>query len=190
MTWFDHDTGSVWSQPQGEAILGPLTGERLELLPSTLSTWGDWRETFPDTLALDTQTVGVDFRLSELSVVASVGEETIAIEWDQLQDFGQYATELGGEPILLIAEPGTDRWAGYSRLVDGEERDLVLEAGVIVDPETGNRWDPSLGAPLDGQGEPLDRVSVFSSFDSDYLVHFPDGELIDLELQRRLSDEG
>lgn len=23
MTWWDHDTGSVWSQPTGEAILGP-----------------------------------------------------------------------------------------------------------------------------------------------------------------------
>ena len=44
MTWYDHETGSVWSQPTGEAILGPLTGTKLELLPSTLTTWGDWRD--------------------------------------------------------------------------------------------------------------------------------------------------
>ena len=39
MTWWDHDTSSVWSQPTGEAILGPLKGERLELVPSTLTEW-------------------------------------------------------------------------------------------------------------------------------------------------------
>ena len=27
MTWWDHDTGSVWSQPLGEAVMGPRTGD-------------------------------------------------------------------------------------------------------------------------------------------------------------------
>lgn len=34
LTMFDHATGSVWSQISGEALLGPLSGDRLELLPS------------------------------------------------------------------------------------------------------------------------------------------------------------
>jgi hypothetical protein len=33
MTWFDHATGSVWSQPLGLAIAGPRRGQRLDLLP-------------------------------------------------------------------------------------------------------------------------------------------------------------
>ena len=53
MTWWDHETGSIWSQPRGEAILGPLTGARLELWPSTLTTWDAWRTAYPETRALD-----------------------------------------------------------------------------------------------------------------------------------------
>jgi hypothetical protein len=50
MTWWDHDTSSVWSQPTGEAILGPLKGERLELVPSTLTELAE-RGVVHDTLA-------------------------------------------------------------------------------------------------------------------------------------------
>ena len=47
MTWFDHATGSVWSQPLGLAIAGPRRGQRLDLLPSLLTSWGAWREAYP-----------------------------------------------------------------------------------------------------------------------------------------------
>ena len=52
MTWYDHATGSVWSQPLGAAIAGPQAGRRLALLPAQLTTWGQWRAAHPDTLAL------------------------------------------------------------------------------------------------------------------------------------------
>ncbi len=38
MTWWDHSTGSIWSQPLGEAIAGPLKGETVELLPSQFTS--------------------------------------------------------------------------------------------------------------------------------------------------------
>ena len=52
MTWYDHDTGSVWSQPLGSAIAGPLAGATLRLLPASLAEWGRWRAAYPDTLVL------------------------------------------------------------------------------------------------------------------------------------------
>ena len=181
MTWFDHDTGSVWSQPLGEAILGPLKGETLELLPSTLSTWEDWKRQFPDTLALDTRTVDGGFSLDQLVVVGSVNGDSAAIAFRQLSDVGALSTEIGGEPVLFVADPEIARWAVFSRLVDGEELNLELRDGEVFDPESGHRWDPGLGAPRSGQGTVLDRVPAFSSFGSDYRVFFPDGELIDLD---------
>lgn len=54
MTRWDHETGSVWSQSRGEAIMGELKGVRLEPMASTLSHWSAWREAHPETLALDT----------------------------------------------------------------------------------------------------------------------------------------
>ena len=52
MTWYDHDTGSVWSQPLGAAIAGPLAGAALRLLPAQLAEWGRWRAAYPHTLVL------------------------------------------------------------------------------------------------------------------------------------------
>ncbi len=49
---YDRATGSLWSQLLGRAIRGPRTGERLRLLPSRLTTWGEWREGHPDTRVL------------------------------------------------------------------------------------------------------------------------------------------
>jgi hypothetical protein len=46
---YDTRTGSLWSQLLATAVRGPATGTRLELLPVTLSTWGEWRASHPDT---------------------------------------------------------------------------------------------------------------------------------------------
>ena len=57
MTWWDHETGTVWSQPIGEAIVGPRKGDQVELLPSELTVWSSWREAHPGTLALDARLI-------------------------------------------------------------------------------------------------------------------------------------
>ena len=49
---YDRQTHSLWSQLQKEAIAGPLTGERLQLLPSLQTTWKRWKSLYPDTLVL------------------------------------------------------------------------------------------------------------------------------------------
>ncbi len=49
LVMYDRRTGSLWSQILATAIRGQRTGETLELLPSVLTTWGDWRASHPDT---------------------------------------------------------------------------------------------------------------------------------------------
>lgn len=49
LVMFDQATGSFWSQILARAICGPLTGETLEILPASVATWGNWRESHPDT---------------------------------------------------------------------------------------------------------------------------------------------
>ncbi len=56
MVMFDHQTGSYWNQVSGEAIVGPLTGKRLEILPGQMTTWGRWKELYPNTLGLSEDT--------------------------------------------------------------------------------------------------------------------------------------
>ncbi len=52
MVMYDHETGSYWFQVLGEAIVGPLTGKRLEMLPATNVTWGEWKRLHPETQIL------------------------------------------------------------------------------------------------------------------------------------------
>jgi hypothetical protein len=52
MTWYDHETESIWSQPWGRAIIVPYKGIELFLLPSELTTWGEWRARHAYTTAL------------------------------------------------------------------------------------------------------------------------------------------
>ena len=52
LVMYDHQTGSYWFQVIGEAIVGPLTGSWLQLLPSQTTTWGRWKELHPKTKVL------------------------------------------------------------------------------------------------------------------------------------------
>ncbi len=53
---YDHQTESLWSQIQQEAVTGPLTGTRLRLLPLVHTTWQAWRAERPKTQVLSTDT--------------------------------------------------------------------------------------------------------------------------------------
>ena len=52
MVMYDHQTGSYWFQVGGEAVVGAMTGARLNLLASTTMEWGDWRRLNPETRVL------------------------------------------------------------------------------------------------------------------------------------------
>lgn len=49
---YDSATDSRWSQLLATAVRGPATGTTLELVPSSLTSWADWRGAHPDTVVL------------------------------------------------------------------------------------------------------------------------------------------
>ena len=52
MTWWDHETQSIWSQPWGAALAGPLEGARLDMIPANIVPWSAWLKEHPDTQLL------------------------------------------------------------------------------------------------------------------------------------------
>ena len=52
---FDRETESLWSNLTGEPVIGRLAEDPvpLEVLPLTLTTWGEWRSRHPTTTVLD-----------------------------------------------------------------------------------------------------------------------------------------
>jgi hypothetical protein len=53
---FDRQTDSLWSQLLQQAITGPLTGNKLVILPADHTTWELWRNRHPDTLVMSPKT--------------------------------------------------------------------------------------------------------------------------------------
>ena len=52
LVMYDRQTESLWSQLLGKAIIGPMKGTPLTMLPATVMTWGVWRQEHPDGLLL------------------------------------------------------------------------------------------------------------------------------------------
>ena len=111
MTWFDHATGSVWSQPLGQAIAGPLAGHSLELMPSQLTTWRLWLAAHPETrvLAADIPAAPYSGRKPGADHVAGVvlGNRAMAWPYVSVRDSGPIAAEVGGVNLVISADPVT-----------------------------------------------------------------------------------
>lgn len=186
MTWWDHDTGSVWSQPLGEAILGPRKGQKLELLASTLTTWADWQESHPDTFALAVASSPRGFALDQMSIVIELGTASASFPVADIREAIVINAEVGGEPVAVVVEPETDNWAVFSREVDGRVVDLTvdrgvggLEAAALGEVGGGGRWDIASGLRERSPGESLPLLPGFTAFQRDYWTFFPDGQVWD-----------
>lgn len=178
MTWWDHDTGSIWSQPLGESIAGPRKGDRLELFPVQFTTWDAWREANPSTLALDAPAAVTGFDLERLLIVVEFGDEAVGYPVAEVQRLGVINDVVAGVEIAVVTDPNAPaRWAVFSRRLDDRVVELVVEDGELHDLETATIWDPNLGIGRDGElaGEVLNKLAAITSFPDDYDTFWPDG---------------
>jgi hypothetical protein len=56
LVFYDRATETFWDQVEARGIVGPLTGEKLTLVPVTMTRWSRWRDAHPDTVVLSTNT--------------------------------------------------------------------------------------------------------------------------------------
>jgi len=178
MTWWDHDTGSIWSQPLGEAIVGPRKGQTVELLPVSFSTWSAWRDAHPDTLALDAPASRTGFDLDEFLIVVDFTAEAVAYPANEVQGRGVINDVVADLEIAVVADPADpQRWRVFSRRLDDATIVLGLDGDRLVDRATGSVWDPVTGQAIDGprRGQFLDILPALTSFPGDYDTFWPDG---------------
>ncbi len=181
MTWYDHETRSIWSQPWGRAIEGPRRGITLFLLPSQLTTWGAWRREHPESLVMVTDFErygGSRTRFREGFVIGVILEDaakaypfSLARERRVINDW------VGDHPVLVWASE--DNFHAYLRRVGDMVLTFRAEGDDVVDGETGSRWDVARGlavsGPLRGQG--LLALPVTSAFDWAWLDFYPESEI-------------
>jgi len=179
MTWFDHDTGPVWSQPLGEAIVGDRKGQAIDLMASQLTSWETWKQDHPGTVALDVPAGPSGFDLSFLSIVVDFTEEVGVYSVAALNTWGPANDVVAGVPLAVVIDPAqNDRWKVFHRKVGDTLLTLSISDGVLVDIETGTSWDPGTGRALDGplEGEILDSLPGFTSRQSDARTFWPDAK--------------
>ncbi len=184
MTWWDHDTGSIWSQPLGEAIAGPRKGQTVELLPMSYTTWGAWQQAHPNTVALDAPAARTGFNLDTFYLVVDFDTEAKAYPVPDLRQVGVVNDQVAGADIAVVIDPADQqRWTVFSRQLGAQSGDdtvtLSLEGDALVDTESGSIWDPVTGVALSGprQGQVLDRLPAFTSLPDDYDTFWPEGTL-------------
>jgi hypothetical protein len=180
MVMLDYDTGSYWWQVAGQAIVGELSGEKLQVLPSRMATWAEWQATNPETLVLSQDTgfarnyeqdpfLGFDqsvnqgrfvFPVSQDAMDARLnpGDKVISIESGAgarayLLDPEVpivYQDQVDGQRIVIFSSPNGPSGSAYFADLEGVEHSFILDGGKYIDEGTGSIWDLA-GRAIEGQ---------------------------------------
>jgi hypothetical protein len=124
----DRETGTRWSHLLGAAVVGPLKGEELRMIPHTFTTWGKWRRAHPHGLVLspalapydsyegyyESSQTGIigrrreDPRLEPKDVVLGVMSPSAkAYALRDLERLGRIRDELAGQAVEVVYDPGS-----------------------------------------------------------------------------------
>jgi hypothetical protein len=171
MVMLDYETGSYWWQVAGRAIVGTLTDEQLTALPSTTTTWAEWRDLHLDSLVLSRDTgfdrpyhrdpfgsyadfvnagqfafpVGEsanDPRLLPATKVLLVKLEDEARAYPLTVDSpAVMQDELAQTPVVVLTDPQSESGSVFLATVAEDTLTFRSENGAITDLETGSSWD-------------------------------------------------
>lgn len=184
MTWWDHETGSVWSQVWGQAIAGPLKGTTLNLIPASITPWETWQREHPHTLAMTNDKDGLFGREEQPRdgwvVGITIGEYAKAYDFPALVREGVVNDFVGPYPVALYADGDTRDVKVYLRQVENQVLRFRLdETGeYLIDAETETLWRLTNGLATEGpfEGQALLSVPYLSSFDWAWLDFHPQSE--------------
>lgn len=204
LVMYDRQTESLWSQLLGEAVSGEMQGAELEYLPSIMTTWEDWVERHPNTLAivkgysgnrdpyLDYYRSGsagvigrtnIDERLAtkEFVIGVDVSENAVAFPFSILNNEPVVNYDIGELSIVVVFDPGPGAGAVWERRL---ENGKVLSfspagAGMMVDLETNSLWNGISGQSVMGdlEGTTLKRVMSTQSFWFGWVDFHPDTDV-------------
>lgn len=181
MALFDHATGSVWAQHYGRAIMGDLMDTELEVIQYTLTTWGDWLELNPSSLAYvaDPDT-DENATLEDMAIVVNHLENSAGYPVPALREVGVVNDSVGEDlPIVVVINGNT--WRVFSRVLDDG---MILEFTMgedfeMIESTTGSTFDIRHGGGLAGtlSDNRLKALPSSTIFAEDYLRYYPEGTL-------------
>ncbi|MFC1974930.1 DUF3179 domain-containing (seleno)protein [Chloroflexota bacterium] len=129
LVMWDNKTLSWWQQFTGQAIVGDMTGTQLEMIPTQMVSWKDFKEAYPDGTVLSTRggsygrnpyagydsstqpflLLGTpDSRLTAMERVLGYfsGDTAVAYPLPLIADEGVIEDSLDGQNVVIFYEPG------------------------------------------------------------------------------------
>lgn len=177
MTWWDHETESIWSQPWGRTIEGHYRGIELFLLPSQITTWQSWKSEHSETLAMTNDSFRLGFRQKfdpDFVIGLLLADQAKAFYYRDVERTGIANDFIGEIPIMVWA--GDNNFHAYIRQVGEQILTFRLDGDRLIDEETGSTWNITRGLATDGPliGQGLQAVPSSSSFDWAWLDFYPE----------------
>lgn len=193
LVMYDRETGTLWTQLDGQALRGPLAGNRLVAVPAMQTTWRVWKRLHPNTLVLrkpatmrgspyddyfaDSNRRGLfgtrgDPRLEGKTLVLGIhsGEEAIAIPLATLEKKLLFEITLAGQPIVVSYSRANQTPAVFRARIDDRTLSFhfVTKAKetFLEDAETHSLWLPLEGRAVQGPlaGKTLEPVPYMRSY--------------------------
>ena len=167
----DEETGSWWQQVSGEAILGPLKGNHLELVSHDELSFGLWKSEKPqgrvlrpdESIAAAGRYAPADWetRIGKMAVVTKSTDQRLepralivgvnlngdakAYPMAVLEKQKLIIDTVGSVPLMLVVGDDKKSVRAFETSVDGRTLEFFVKADAFplrfVDAETGTEWD-------------------------------------------------
>ena len=215
LVMYDRMTDSYWSQAIGLAIKGELTGTKLERIPFDLLKWKDWRLLYPDTQILTPDTghprpyssnpysdyfkdprvlfplENKDERIPLKEIVFGF-EDNFSYKAYRLKDVesNKIINDSVGDLDILLVSTYPFMGRAFDRLVDDQILEFEYSDNMILDKQTGSRWNLE-GQAISGSlnGKQLQRIVYDPGFWFEWAAFHPETDIYgDSEMKNNPRD--
>ena len=196
---YDRLTESYWSQALGLAVKGELTGTQLNLVPFDVITWGDWKELYPNTLVMTTDTgylrsyatdpygnyyteprimFPVEYRderihPKEIIIGIEIDNAYKAYRQNDIESENVINDFVNDEPLLLVSL-FSENSRVFERTVNDKVLDFQLHENKMIDLQTDSEWNYD-GVAISGPylGTQLERIPTYPGFWFEWFAFHP-----------------
>ncbi|GIW95536.1 MAG: hypothetical protein KatS3mg110_3577 [Pirellulaceae bacterium] len=164
---------------------GPLAGKSLTILPSVVTTWGDWKKRYPTTTAVLMSRTADVYRRSGadphmgLCLAIERNGDAIAFDFADLARHLAIQHTIADTPILVSFDRQSFTAAAFDRRLDGRILSFEVQDDHIIESATASRLDPVSGSFVDGplQGKSLSAIPSMIADPATWSLFHPDGLL-------------
>jgi len=161
---YDKQTDTKWNHSTGLAMFGKLTGMRLEILPSWVVRWEQWKAMHPTTKVLAREGRGgfmgtyvADRNFAEFGLSVGQGPQAKLYPYDLLAKRQVVNDTVAPHALVVAFDPAHKQAMAFSRKLGAQ--DLSFEPGkepnprslIMRDRETASLWDRLSGKAVEGK---------------------------------------